>query len=56
MFRIIGRIIQLQFLLLFIFLVCESVAGAEKAPFWFGLVSLTLLALTVTGMISQRRR
>jgi len=56
MFRIIIRIVQLQFFLLCIFIACCLVAGEQKAPFWFVLVSLTLLALTVTGMISQRRR
>ncbi len=56
MFRIAVRIVQLQFLLLCIFLVCYSIAGAQKAPFWFALVSVTLLALTVAGKIAQRRR
>jgi hypothetical protein len=56
MLRVIVRSIQLQFLLLCLWLVCYSVAGTEKAPFWFALVSVTLFFLTVAGMIAQRRR
>ncbi len=51
----ISRLLQIQFLLLFVFVLCWSIAGAKDGPFWFTLVALTLGALTVAGMIAQRR-
>jgi hypothetical protein len=56
MFRFIVRIVQAQILLLCIFLLCSWIAGPQKAVFWFALVALTLLALTVTGRIVRRSR
>ena len=53
---IIIRIIQLQFLLLVIFLVCNSVAGEKAAPFWFTLTALIIGALFLLGKIAQSRR
>jgi hypothetical protein len=53
---IIIRIIQLQFLLLVIFLVCNSVAGEKAAPFWFALTALIIGALFLFGKIVQSRR
>jgi hypothetical protein len=50
------RIVQLQFLFLCIFLVCESIAGTKNGPFWFALVAITLVALTVAGKIVRRSR
>jgi uncharacterized membrane protein YdbT with pleckstrin-like domain len=55
MFRIIVRIAQAQVLLLIVFLLCNSIAGSKNGPLWFAIVALTLLAVTVTGMIIRRR-
>ena len=56
MFGFVVRIVQLQFLLLCIFLVCNWIAGPKNAVFWFALVTVTLLALTVAGKIVRRSR
>ncbi len=56
MFRIIVRIVQVQFLLLIVFLLCNSIAGPKNGPLWFAIVALTLLALTVGGMIIRNRQ
>ncbi len=56
MFRIIVRSVQVQFLLLIVFLVCNSIAGPTKGPLWFAIVALTLLALTVAGLIIRHRQ
>ncbi len=56
MFRMIVRIVQVQFLLLIVFLICNSVAGPTKGPLWFAIVALTLLALTVAGLIIRHRQ
>ena len=56
MFRIIVRIVQAQVLLLIVFLLCNSIAGPKDGPLWFAIVALTLLALTVTGLILRRRQ
>ncbi len=53
---IIIRIIQLQFLLLVVFLVCISLAGEKAAPFWFTLTALIIGALFLLGKIAQSRR
>jgi hypothetical protein len=50
------RIVQLQFLFLCIFLVCESIAGPKNGPFWFALVAVTFVALTIAGTIARRSR
>jgi hypothetical protein len=53
---LVVRIIQLQFFFLCIFLVCESIAGPKNGPFWFALVAVTLVALTIAGTITRRSR
>jgi hypothetical protein len=53
---IIARIIQLQFLLLIILLVCISVAGEKDAVFWFIIVTLPIGALILARKIVQSRR
>jgi hypothetical protein len=53
---IIIRIIQLQFLLLVVFLVCMSVAGEKEGPFWFTLTALIMGGLFLFGKIAQSRR
>jgi hypothetical protein len=56
MLRIIIRIWQMQFGLLIVFLFCYSIAGPKNGPTWFALIAVTLLALTVAGMIIRRRQ
>ncbi|MCI0626636.1 MAG: hypothetical protein L0387_34135 [Acidobacteria bacterium] len=53
---IIARIIQLQFLLLLVFLVCTSVAGEKDAALWYCVVILLLGSLAVARMIARSRR
>jgi hypothetical protein len=53
---IIARIIQLQFLLLIVLLVCSSVAGEKDAVFWFIIVTLPIGALMLARKIVQSRR
>jgi hypothetical protein len=53
---LIARIIQLQFLLLLIMLVCISVAGEKDAVFWFIIVTLPIGALLLARKITQSRR
>ena len=50
------RIIQLQFLLLLVFLVCYSVGGEKDGPFWFTLTALIMGALFLAGKIAHSRR
>ena len=52
----IARIIQLQFLLLLILLVCISVVGEKDAVFWFIIVTLPIGALMLARKIIQSRR
>jgi hypothetical protein len=54
MLRIIVRIIQLQFFLLCVFILCNWIAGPENAVLWFALIAVMLLALGVVGKIVQR--
>ncbi len=56
MFRIVVRIAQVQFFLLIVFLICNSIAGEKNGPLWFAIVALTLLALTVAGLIVRHRQ
>ena len=56
MLRIIIRIWQVQFGLLMLFLFCYYLAGPSKGPTWFALLAVTLLVLTVAGMIFRRRQ
>ena len=53
---IIIRIIQLQFVLLAVLLVCNSVAGDKEGPFWFTLTALIIGALFLAGKIAHSRR
>jgi hypothetical protein len=52
---VIIRIIQVQFLLLLVFLLCTSIAGEKEGVFWFALTSLALGALFLAGKIAQSR-
>jgi hypothetical protein len=56
MLRIVIRIWQVQFILLIIFLFCLSIAGPTNGPTWFALIAVTLLALTIAGMITRKRQ
>jgi hypothetical protein len=56
MLKIIVRIWQVQFILLIIFLFCYSIAGPKNGPTWFAVLAVTLLALTVAGMITRKRQ
>lgn len=56
MLRIIFRILQLQFLLLCLFLICYSITGSKNTVFWFALVSLSIMTLSIIGEISQRSK
>lgn len=37
-------------------LVCYSVAGSQNTVFWFALVSLTIMTLSIIGEISRRSK
>jgi hypothetical protein len=52
--KTIVRIFQLYSFAFFLFLLCCSIAGQEKGVFWFTLIAVTLLILTVVGKIAQR--
>ena len=54
MLRIIVRIFQIYVLGFLLFLLCGAIAGQEKGVFWFVLISVTLLILTVVGKIAHR--
>ncbi len=56
MFRIIVRIVQVQFLLLIVFLICNSIAGPKNGPLYFAIVALTMLAVTVAGTVIRHRQ
>ncbi len=56
MLSIVVRIIQLQFLLLFVYILCNWIAGPQNAVLWFVIVSLSLLGLTVYGLIIRNRQ
>lgn len=56
MIRMIIRILQLQFLLLCLFLICQAFAGAKNTVFWFALISLLIMTLSVIGEISRRSK
>ena len=53
---IIARIIQLQFLLLIVLLVCIAVAGEKDAAFWYCVIILVLGTLGLARTISRSRR
>jgi hypothetical protein len=54
--KTIAGIFQLYFFGFFLFLLCCSIAGQEKGAFWFALIAVTLLILTIVGKIVQRSR
>jgi ABC-type multidrug transport system permease subunit len=56
MFRLVVRIVQLQFFLLFVYILCNWIAGPKNAVPWFVFVSLTLLGLVAYGMIIRHRQ
>jgi LPXTG-motif cell wall-anchored protein len=56
MLRIIIRTWQLQFCLLMLFLFCYYLTGPTDGPIWFSLIAVTILALTIAGMIIRRRQ
>lgn len=56
MLRLIVRIVQIQFACLIILLLCNGIAGPQKAPFWFALITVTILVLTVAGKVARRSR
>jgi LPXTG-motif cell wall-anchored protein len=39
-----------------LFLFCYYLAGPKNGPTWFALIAVTLLALTVAGMIIRRKQ
>lgn len=53
--RVVIRVIQLQFLALCVYLLCEWIAGPKDAVLWFVTVSLALMMLSVCGMITRYR-
>jgi hypothetical protein len=53
---IVVRTVQLLFLLLVIFLVCNSVVGEKEGPFWFPLTVLVMGGLFLARKIAQSRR
>jgi hypothetical protein len=56
MLRLVVRIIQLQFLALFVCILCDWLAGPKDAVVWFVGISLTLLAFAVYGQIIRHRQ
>jgi LPXTG-motif cell wall-anchored protein len=56
MLRIIIRIWQVQFCLLILFLFCYYLAGPRNGSTWFALIAVTILALSIAGMIIRRRQ
>ncbi len=56
MLKVIIRIIQLQFLALCVFVICNLFAGPEKAALWFVITSLTLLGIYICGLVIQKRQ
>jgi hypothetical protein len=56
MLRLVVRIIQLQFFLLCLYILCNWIAGPKNAVLWFAFVSLTVPGLAVSGMIIRHRQ
>ena len=56
MLRLVVRIIQLQFFLVCVYILCNWIAGPKNAVPWFAFVSLTLLGLVVFGMTIRHRQ
>jgi hypothetical protein len=56
MLTLIVRITRLQFLALFVCILCDWLAGPKDAVLWFVAVSLTLLAFAGYGQIIRHRQ
>lgn len=56
MFRVIARLARFYFSFLFVYLLCCFIAGPKNEGAWFVFVSLTLLGLTILGMIIRHRQ
>jgi hypothetical protein len=54
MLRMILKIFGLQFACFCLLLLCCAIAGQEKGVFWFALIAVTLLLMTVIGKIAKR--
>jgi hypothetical protein len=54
--RLIVRIIHVQFLFLCVLLICNGIAGPKNAVFWYVLITLTMLVLTVGYRIARKSR
>ena len=54
--RLAIRVVQLQFLALCVYLLCEGIAGPKDAVLWFVVVSLVLLMVSVCRMVTRYRR
>jgi hypothetical protein len=54
--RLAARIIQLQFVAVCIYILCDWLAGSNNAILWFVTVSLILFGLTVCGMATRHRK
>ncbi|MGH9429747.1 MAG: hypothetical protein ACRD2L_25965 [Terriglobia bacterium] len=52
---IIARIIQLQFLLLIVLLVCISLAGEKDAAFWYCVIILVFGSLALARKMARSR-
>ncbi len=56
MLRLIVRIMQVQFLFLCVLLICNGIAVSENAVFWYVLITLMMLVLTVGYRIARKSR
>ena len=50
------RVVQLQFLAVCVYLLCEGIAGPKDAVLWFVTISLALLTLSICRMVTRYRR
>ena len=50
------RVVQLQFLALCVYLLCEGIAGPKDAVLWFITISLALLTLSIWRIVTRYRR
>jgi hypothetical protein len=55
-FRLVVGIVQLQFFLLCVYILCSWIAGPKNAVLLFAFVFPTLLGLAVFGMIIRQRQ
>ncbi len=54
--RLVARIIQLQFLALCVYILCDWIAGPKNAVLWFVTISLALPELVVSGIVLRYRQ